>query len=375
MKLLAVSHSCVADVNQQLYVALAREGVRVELLVPARWKDTYNSHRASQQLPAVNFPIHTLPVWKPGHTMLHFYRSGIGKIVRSLRPDMVFIDEEPGSLATAQIGAICTASGVPWTCYTKQNILKKYPPPFSLIERFTYRRARCIVALSPEVSDVLTLKGFTGDCPILAHACDLSLFNNVPHPELRAELGLNAPTIGYMGRFVPEKGLKILIESAAILRDEGRRFQILMVGSGSQEKELRELCAHRKLTDFFVWTGAVPHNQAGDYMRCMDIFALPSQTKPHWKEQFGRVIIEAMACGVPVVGSNSGYIPHLIGETGGGLIFRENDAKACSHALKSLLDDEKMRRELGQIGQNAVRERFSYEAIGAQLKTILQNAM
>lgn len=371
MKILAISHSCVADVNQQLYVALARAGASVDLVVPARWNDAYSRGLTPKLLPDAPFSLHALPVWKPGHLMLHFYRAGLGELLKRTQPDLVFLDEEPGSLVAAQVGALCKRRGAAFVAYTKQNIRKNYPPPFSLIEKSTYRRARAILALSPEVRDVLRAKGFSGPCPLLAHGCDLSLFHAAPNAELRSDLGLNSPTIGYLGRFVSQKGLVTLIEAAAILRDNGRDFQVLMVGSGPQEAELRALIDAKNLAKRFVWTGAVPHHRAGEFLRCMDVFALPSLTMPGWKEQFGRVIIEAMACGVPVAGSSSGHIPVLIEETGGGLVFEENNAAASASALESLLGDAVLRAQLGRRGADAVRARYTYQAIGTQLFAIL----
>ncbi len=375
MKVLAVGHSCVVDVNQELYVALSRAGASVELIVPAHWNDAYAQGKKPRILPGVSFPVHSLSVWKPGQLMLHRYTTGLKEILDRFRPDIAFIDEEPGSLVAAQMGGLCARRKIPFALYTKQNIRKNYPPPFGWIEKRTYREASAILALSPEVRDVLRAKGFAGNAPLLVHGCDLTLFHAQKNRELRAELGLKSPTIGYLGRFVPEKGLKNLVEAAAILHHQNLDFQMLMVGSGAQESELRALIAERNLEDFFVWTGAVPHQKAGNYLRCMDVFALPSLTFPHWKEQFGRVVIEAMACGVPVAGSNSGYIPDLIGETGGGLVFRENDSPDCARTLQILLEDEAKRAELGRVGAEAVRAHFTYEAVGAQLCEILKAAL
>lgn len=376
MKLLAISHSCVADVNQELYVALARQGVDVELIVPAQWSDAYAGQRAASVLPSVQFPVHQLPVLKPGNNMLHVYRSGLGGVLRRARPDIVLIDEEPGSAVLAQISAQCSLQRIPWVCYTKQNILKQYPPPFSTIEKRTYRQSKTVIALSEEVADVLRAKGYTGPTPLLAHACDLSLFRTEPNTELRAELGLGAePVLGYLGRFVPEKGLETLIGAAAQLHSAGRKFKVLMVGSGSHEGALREAIAKAGLESLFVWTGAVPHNKAGDYMRCLDVFVLPSLTTPRWKEQFGRVIIEAMACGVPVAGSDSGFIPYLIRDTEGGEIFHENDVADCARAIEALAFDETTRCQVGARGCAAVRARYTYDAIAGQLKDILEAAL
>lgn len=86
----------------------------------------------------------------------------------------------------------------------------------------------------------------------------------------------------------------------------------------------------------------------------MDLLVLPSVNLPRAREQFGRVIIEAMACEVPVVGSTSGNIPHLIGQTGGGATFREGDPAYLAAVLEDLIVNPKRRMELGTIGAACV---------------------
>jgi hypothetical protein len=200
MRVLAVSHSCVTDVNQQLYVSLRRlPGVHVELVVPEVWKSDYSGAlQRPSLLPELGIPVHHLPVSVPGHVSLHFYRRGLAKAILAAAPDIVFADEEPWSLPLAQLAPICARLGVPLVCYTKQNIWKRYPAPFSWIEQRTYRRAAAIIALSEEVQAVLRAKGFRGPCPILAHGCDLALFHPQPSEAGRAALGLHGTVIGYM---------------------------------------------------------------------------------------------------------------------------------------------------------------------------------
>jgi glycosyltransferase involved in cell wall biosynthesis len=148
---------------------------------------------------------------------------------------------------------------------------------------------------------------------------------------------------------------------------------VLLVGSGSEETALKRQIAEAGITDICVFTGSVPHREAGDYMRCLDAFVLPSKTMPNWKEQFGRVIIEAMACQVPVIGSDSGQIPHLIQETGGGLVFPESSPVALAAHLQTLIQNPEIHNHLGKTGREAVCSRYTYEAIAAQLYEILQS--
>ncbi len=104
-------------------------------------------------------------------------------------------------------------------------------------------------------------------------------------------------------------------------------------------------------------------NMAAFY-NSLDVLVLPSRTLPNWKEQFGRVLIEAMACQVPVVGSDSGEIPNVVG--GGGLIFAEGDVQALRGCLQRLGDDAGERRRLGEQGRQRVLAHYTMRHIAQQ---------
>jgi glycosyltransferase involved in cell wall biosynthesis len=375
MKVVAISHSCITDVNQALYVALhSLADTEVELVVPKSWRSEYaNAMFGPRLLPGVTFPVHALPISSPGNNSLHFYLRGLAGVLRSARPDIVFVDEEPWSLACAQARRLCARQRLPYVCYTKQNIYKQYPLPFRLLERSVYRSAAAIVALSEEVRAVLQRKGYRGACPLLAHACDLSLFSPQDSRQLRSSLGLNGFVVGYMGRFVPEKGLDSLVAALAKAKAEiaGRRLSLLLVGAGVEEDKLRIATDGLGLTKDVVFAGVVPHVEAGRYMNCMDAFVLPSLTTPRWKEQFGRVIVEAMACGVPVLGSDSGEIPYLIADTKGGLVFHEGNADDLAEKLRHIVTDDALHAELSRAGAASVHARYTYPAIAAELRTVM----
>jgi glycosyltransferase involved in cell wall biosynthesis len=98
---------------------------------------------------------------------------------------------------------------------------------------------------------------------------------------------------------------------------------------------------------------------------------LPSRTTPTWKEQFGRVIIEALGCGVPVVGSDSGEIPWLIGLTGGGLVFPEGDVGKLAEQLNTLRAAPALREQLASSGRDAVERMFTVSAATDPLERML----
>lgn len=101
-----------------------------------------------------------------------------------------------------------------------------------------------------------------------------------------------------------------------------------------------------------------------------DVLVVPSRTRRNWKEQFGRVIIEAMSCGVPVVGSSSGEIPHVIGDP--SLVFPEDDVDALVRLLRNLLADPERRRQLGEAGRRRVLAHYTQRRIAEQYYAVYQ---
>jgi glycosyltransferase involved in cell wall biosynthesis len=116
----------------------------------------------------------------------------------------------------------------------------------------------------------------------------------------------------------------------------------------------------------------VQHADVPRHLAGVDVLVLPSITTKSWREQFGRALIEAMACEIPVVGTDSGEIPNLIRETGGGLIVREWQQAELAEAVIGLLQDSALSRSLGQRGREAVLRRYSIEAVCDRLEGILR---
>ncbi len=134
--------------------------------------------------------------------------------------------------------------------------------------------------------------------------------------------------VGYAGRFVEEKGIDVLLNA---LHDLGGEWQADLVGSGPDQPRLAELAQRLQIADRVRFLPWMPSAQTVDFYRSLDVLVLPSCSRSNWKEQFGRVLVDAMACGVPVIGSTCGEIPNVIGDA--GLIFPEGDAAALRDQL------------------------------------------
>jgi glycosyltransferase involved in cell wall biosynthesis len=140
--------------------------------------------------------------------------------------------------------------------------------------------------------------------------------------------------------------------------------RVHIAGSGPERNRLRRLAAHLGLRERVAFNSLVPSTEMPDYFARLDGLVLPSRTRPNWKEQFGRVLIEAMACGVPVIGSTCGELPNVIGEA--GLVFPEGDADALAARLRDLMNGPGLRETLAAKGRARVLEHYTQKKIAEQ---------
>ena len=362
MKLLVVSHACITPLNQSFYANVAQStGWDVSLIIPASWENEYAKTAEVTRWDAFAGEIHAIPVWKPGHIPLHVYRNPMLGLLRRLKPDVIYVHHEPYGLATAQMYiANELSSRARIGFYAAQNILKTYPLPFRSLEQYVLKRSNFAFPVTEGALEVIRRKGYTGPAEVLPLSVDHSLYH--PNPAsaatLRQKLQVSNDTfvIGYLGRLVREKGLETLLKALHLLRDAN--WRCVLVGSGPMEGSLREQSAALRLTDKVVFAGFVSHTEAPGFLAAFDVLVLPSEDQANWKEQFGRVIVEANACGTAVIGSTSGEIPRVLQVTGGGLIVPQADPESLSAAIVELATDSEKRDRLAESGLASVRQSY-----------------
>jgi glycosyltransferase involved in cell wall biosynthesis len=362
MKVLLISKACIAGAAQRKLEAIAAQGVELTAVVPPYWRDDAGRKAPLERAHTDGYRLVVEPMAFNGHFHYHVYPR-LGRWFREARPDVVHMDEEPYNAATLHAFWLARRHGARPLFFTWQNLVRRYPPPFRWIERYCYRHAAGAIAGNGEAVDVLRRKGYAGRTWVIPQfGVDLELFRRRPPlrgPRPRAH---GAFTVGWCsGRLRPEKGVHLLVEAVASLEDD-TRLEIL--GWGPEEARLRTLAAQRGLGDRFRISPAVPSEQVPGFLSGIDALAQPSVTFPNWKEQFGRVLMEAMACEVPVVGSDSGEIARVIGDA--GLVFPEGDVPALADGLRRLRDNPGLRSELATRGLARVRASFTQTQIAAQ---------
>jgi glycosyltransferase involved in cell wall biosynthesis len=360
--LLAVSHPAVIDVNQEVYRELGRRGWHVTLVVPRSWPHSYSDEPViPRALPGLEDALHPTPVAFAGRPQRHFYLRTASALRAHPRPDVAFIEAEPFSLSATQWGFALARRGVPFGVQCYENIDRGLPAPVRAFRSRVLRNAAFVAARSESAARLARSWGARGRVGLAPPAVPDWPASHAPAPE-------RPFTVGYAGRLVQSKGLLDLLQ--AVRRLEAP-VELLLIGDG----ELRGQLEGQPIPGSQVRVlDGLSHDQMPAGYGQVDVLALPSLTTPTWKEQFGRVIVEALWCGVPVVGSDSGEIPWVIELTGGGLVFPEGDIEALARELGRLRADPGLRERLAQEGRAAVERLFSVPAATDALEGLLVEA-
>lgn len=350
MKVLIVSKALVSSAYRAKLREMAPLGAEVIAVVPPEWREAGGVQRLEPG-DDHTYEMRVTPMRFNGRFHAHYYPQ-LPRIIREVRPDLVHLDEEPFNFATFHGAAAAWRARVPYIFFSWQNLLKRYPPPFSLFERAVFRGARLAIAGSGDVEGVLRAKGYTGLVTVIPQfGVDAERF----HPGERRP---GPFAVGFPNRLVPGKAPLLALRAFAHLPAETR---LVMAGDGPMRDAVADEVARLGLEDRVEIRARVPSDEVPEMMRSFDVVLLPSLTLPGWKEQFGRVLIEAMASGVPVIGSSSGEIPRVTG--GGGLIVPEGDEPALAEALLRLYDDQALREELGRKGRERVLRHYTHARI------------
>jgi glycosyltransferase involved in cell wall biosynthesis len=360
-RVLVVSHPAVVSVNQEVYRELARRGWEVTIVLPDRWRHEYsNVDVLPTALEGMETALRPTRVALRGRPQRHFYLTSCRAMTSEARPDVAFIEAEPFSLPAAQWGHALRRLGVPFGVQSYENIDRHLPLPVRWLRSRVLRDAAFVAARSDSASRLVRAWGAKGEVALAPPA--VPAWDNVPASTERTF------TIGYAGRLVQSKGLMDLL---AAVRRLDAPVELLLIGDG----ELRAQLDGQPIPGSRVRVlNELRHEEMASGYAQLDVLVLPSRTTPTWKEQFGRVVIEALWCGVPVVGSDSGEIPWLIELTGGGLTFPEGDHDKLAEQLAKLRSDTFLRRRLSSAGRGAVEKLFSVPAATDPLERMLISA-
>jgi glycosyltransferase involved in cell wall biosynthesis len=370
MRVLRIAHSSLTPALRQRERALVRcyPDVDLEVVTTPRWREAEVEVEAT---PDDLFPVSTARTYLSKHIQLFAYDPRpIIAALRRHRPHLIDLSHEPYSVACAEVLTLCGwfAPQAPIVMHVNQNIFHRYPPPFNWLEQRAFKRVAAAYVCSDTVSEVLRAKGFAKPTPLITYGVDLENFR--PRTEVRKRSNKKL-TIGYVGRMLPGKGLEVLAEALGKMKKDD--WQVLLVGDGSERAGFERQLADYGLLDRAQFTGAINYDLVPDYFLQMDVLVIPTETTKRIREQFGRVIVEAMASGVPVIGSTCGAIPEVIGDA--GLVFPEGDADALARTLRRSLADNALRDRLASAGRARVEQHYSWNRVAQQTHELYQRVL
>jgi glycosyltransferase involved in cell wall biosynthesis len=361
LRVLSVAHNAVAASNRARVDALRRvPGVEVQLLTPPWW---FEEGRCIAAAPVAG------DGWRVGRTLgtgngtRHVYVDGFAAALRRTQPDVVDLYEEPFTVVALQALLLrnLLAPRAALVFYSAVNVERRWRWPYRSIEQVVLRGADAAHAPNADVPRVLAARGFI-DKPVavIPLGVDVDRFESAPAMPLP---DVARPRVGFIGRFEPVKGLDVLLEAIQRLSVPA---SLVLAGDGSQHALVQRSQAHV--------LSSVAYEHLPSLLKALDVLVLPSVTiLPLHREQFGRVLAEAMAVGVPVIGSTSGAIPEVIGDA--GLIVPERDPAALAQAIDAVLSQPGLRRRLIERGHQRARSRFDWPRVAEQTLALFQSAV
>lgn len=376
MKILVISHAYVEPDNHQKLTEMAKnKEVELAVVYPKKWKTWHGEEKVKREKLKVKrgYKGFALDTFFAGDGGKYFYQP-LQLIIALIkfRPRLVYLEEEPFSYVAGQVAWLCRLLRIKLVFFTWENLDLPLGKKRSGIERFVFKTAVAAVTGNQGAKKRLVKRGFNKALEVVPQfGVDLDLF----HPKKKSssdaeeDFFFRPMVVGFVGRPVEAKGVDLLLRAAAKL--DSRVNLLVVTSSAGIPEKLINLAIELKIREKISFEVNVAHAGLPEYFQKMDVFVLPSRATATWQEQFGRTLLEAMACGVPVIGSSSGAIPAVIGDA--GLVFAEENVEDLSNKIQILIDLNQ-RQELSTKGLKYVQENFSNEKVAQRTLNFLSSA-
>lgn len=336
-------------------VLMAQTGaVKICHVYPQVWRDEFFEKKQVDEsgiIDTIAMPM----IGSPSDPHRAIYKT-LDLGLRGFNPDIIHAEEEPDSLSALQIAWYRRwfAPRSKLVLSTWQNVDRPKRRPVLWVMAQALRSANAIFCANGDGIRILKKYGYTGKVWLLPPiGVDTETFKPLPERKLTKQF-----VVAYIGRLVSEKGVDLLIDAQRLL---DANVELRILGDGPARLSLESQVHEKGLVERVHFLPPVQPSQVAQEMRQVDVLVLPSRSTSVWKEQFGRVLTEAMACRIPVIGSDSGAIPEVIGD--GGLIFPEGDVQALATCLRQLESSIVLRQDLAERGHARVIQFYSQEFI------------
>jgi len=359
MKLLIVYHAGLGEEAKKFYREYVKQGIDLTVIAPSKLAVdkvfspsgclAYNPKHSEK---GYNF----LPVdlREPSNYGWGFKFFQLFRAIKKAKPEVIHVLDEYSSIYLAQVvffRNILYGKKVPVLAYSFHNIPFIPDPLYAknsrrFFHKIIYKTLRSFIfyynkkyisgITGANTEGLENIKEMGAKCPMrhIFWGVDFNVFQVKNKDLCREKLGIprDIKLVGYFGRIIEEKGLCDIVEAASRIKN----CFVVFVGSGDYESELKRVIEFFNMKDKVFIYSSVSQDKIADYYNCLDCFILASRTMNSWKEQYGRVLVEAMACQIPIIGSSSGAIPEVLNGYPKHLIFREDSIDDLADKIKKI---------------------------------------
>lgn len=370
MKILYIWHAAVEKEYRKLLWKMREMGHEVSLVTAYRWTESSRDQRFQRLAEDSSLEVYPLFVMFRNHIRSFFFVNifRMIAIVMRIKPDVVYLKEEPYSIAAWQwvwVVRLFSPSSV-IVIESDENLEGRHPFLYRWIEEYVLRHIHGLASVPTAGLELYKRKGFRGKQFKTSYFVNTEIFFPLSGEKAREvfpEIRGDRFAVGYVGRITPEKGLDTVIEALGILKKRGVSCYLYLLGKVVEEykEKLSQLAMDCGVSEEVFFLNARPMDKLMYFYNAINALVLPSRSTSWWIEQFGRVIVEAQACGTPVVGSDSGEIPIVIGDE--RFVFPEGNAERLAGILERFVKGEYSKEGMSQHLVEQVKERFSLERV------------
>lgn len=257
-----------------------------------------------------------------------------------------------------------------WPCIKKGSSFMKWLISYAII------KANKVIAISDATRDAgIRISGWK-DIEILPDGIDINIFNpEVSGDYVSEKYGINNCFLIFSsGRMVERKGFRYLIEAMPYILEIYPSTKLIIGGDGPERRFIENLAKMLKVDKNVIFTGFIPNIDFPKYMKACDVFVLPSIVDSSGDtEGSATILLEAMSCGTPVVGTRVGGIPYSIKDGIGGFLVEQKNAEELSKSIIILLEDTNLRKDLSVNGRKYVEENFNLSKIAEKYISIFKS--